>query len=60
LCATLTGWLVSTRVLELDYQLNPWIWLAGPAAGGIGIGLFGLLATYPLLLRPPLRVLRAE
>ena len=58
LCATLIGWFISTELFELAYRPNPWIWLIGCAGGGLGIGAAGLVATYPLVVRPPLHVLR--
>lgn len=58
LCASLTGWFVSTEILELNYQFNPWVWLTGMLGGAIGIGTAGILATFPLVVRPPLHTLR--
>ncbi|MCP4408909.1 MAG: FtsX-like permease family protein [Gammaproteobacteria bacterium] len=58
-CASLTGWVLSTELFELDYRFNPWLWIAGILGGGLGIGLAGVLATYPLVVRPPLQTLRS-
>ena len=57
-CAGLIGWLVSFELFELDYRFNPWLWFAGIAGGGIGIGIAGVAATYPLVIQPPLQTLR--
>ncbi|MCG8427648.1 MAG: ABC transporter permease, partial [Chromatiales bacterium] len=59
-CATITGWGISTELFGLDYQLNPWIWIVGTVGGAVGIGIAGIIATYPLVVHPPLHTLRAE
>ncbi len=58
LCANLTGWIIADELFALDYHFNPWLWLAGTLGGGIGIGIAGVLATYPFVVRPPLHTLR--
>ncbi|MES9869719.1 MAG: FtsX-like permease family protein [Sedimenticola sp.] len=58
LCATLTGWFVSTEILALDYHLNPWIWVVGIFGSAIGIGCAGVAATFPMVVKPPLHTLR--
>ncbi len=60
ICASLTGWLVSRELLELNYHFNPWLWLIGLFGSAGLIGIAGLLASYPLVIRPPLQVLREE
>jgi len=56
--ALLAGWLVATKVFELDYSLNPWVLLAGLAAGVFGVSLVGSVAVYNALRRPAATVLR--
>lgn len=56
--AEATGWLLATQLFELDFQLNPALWLVGVLGSGVVIGLAGTVATYPLLIHPPLRELR--
>jgi putative ABC transport system permease protein len=56
--AELTGWLLADRLFGLEFQLNPTLWAAGVLGSGLLIGLVGTLATYPLLVRPPLQTLR--
>ncbi len=56
--AELTGFVLAHELFGLEFQLNPWLWLAGVAGSGLLIGLAGTLATYPLLVRPPLQTLR--
>lgn len=59
--AELTGFVLARELFGLDFQLNPWLWLIGVLGSGLLIGLAGTLATYPLLIRPPLQTLqRAE
>jgi putative ABC transport system permease protein len=57
-CASLIGWYISTELLVLGYQFNPWLWAIGILGSGIGVGLAGTLATYPLVVKPPLETLR--
>ena len=58
ICASATGWAISTELFELGYEFNPWIWILGTLGGAIGIGSAGILATYPLVVHPPLHTLR--
>lgn len=56
--ALLAGWIVATRVLEIDYAPDPRVVLAGIAAGIIGVSLVGSIAVYNALRHPPAVVLR--
>lgn len=57
--ASLSAWLLATRVFELEPAIDARIWLAG-LGGGIGLVVAsGLAATRPLLRQPPLAALRA-
>ncbi len=56
--AELTGFVLARELFGLEFQLNPWLWVAGVGGSGLLIGLAGTLATYPLLVRPPLQTLR--
>lgn len=56
--AELTGLVLARELFGLQFQFNPWLWVAGVAGSGLLIGLAGTLATYPLLIRPPLQTLR--
>ncbi len=57
--AELTGWLLAEQLFGLAFGFNPRLWLIGVLGSGLFIGLAGTLATYPLLIRPPLTSLRA-
>jgi len=59
LFAEITGWLLAERLFGLEFSFNPRLWLIGVLGSGLFIGLAGTLATYPLLIRPPLKTLRA-
>ncbi len=56
--AETTGWLLAEQLFELEFSFNPTLWLIGVFGSGLLIGLAGTLATYPLLIRPPLQTLR--
>jgi len=58
--ASVTGWVVSTRILELPYAVDPWLFMAGIGGGGAGIALAGLIATRRLVNEPPVSVLRGQ
>ena len=56
--AEVTVFALQTRVFELDYQIHPWLWIAGPAVGMALIASVGYLGTRKLVRSPPLLVLR--
>ena len=56
--ATAVGWVVAEQAFELDYGLNPWVWLAGCIAGAVVVGFCGTLATRGAVSEPPVAVLR--
>jgi putative ABC transport system permease protein len=58
LFAQLTGLLLARELFGLELAINPWLWVGGVAGSAVLVGLAGTLATYPLLIRPPLQTLR--
>ncbi len=58
LAANLAGLVLARQVFQLDYTFDPWLWIAGPVAGALGVGLFGILGARFVLNRPPLQSLR--
>ncbi|HKW37952.1 MAG TPA: FtsX-like permease family protein [Burkholderiales bacterium] len=56
--ATAIGWVLATRVFELDFILNGWIWVAGPALGLACVVLNAWAGARAALNRPPLAALR--
>ncbi|MCW8902845.1 ABC transporter permease [Sedimenticola sp.] len=58
LSATVTGWFIATEVFGFAFQPNAWTAIIGILGSGIAIGLAGVLATWPLTVQPPLRMLQ--
>jgi len=58
--ATLIGQTIASRIFELTYEVDPWLWLLAAAGAGLGIAAAGMAATYPLVVAPPLQVLRRD
>jgi putative ABC transport system permease protein len=56
--ATLVGWVMAEQVFELDYTLNPYLWLIGLILGSAIVGLTGTWATRKAVSEPPVAVLR--
>lgn len=56
--ATAVGWVIAEQAFELDYRLDPWLWLSGCLAGAAVVGLCGILATRGAVNEPPVAVLR--
>ena len=56
--AELTAWLLAGQVFDLEFAFNARLWALGVLGSATLIGLAGTLATYPLLVRPPLEGLR--
>ena len=57
--ATLAGWLLAENLFELDYGFSAALWIAGPLAGVLLVGLSGLAATWRVVTHAPNSVLRA-
>ncbi|HLF30351.1 MAG TPA: FtsX-like permease family protein [Xanthomonadales bacterium] len=58
--ASLAGFLLATRMFELDYQFSMALWLTGPLAGMILVSVSGVAATWRVIRHPPVTVLRAS
>ncbi|MGQ0428533.1 MAG: ABC transporter permease [Gammaproteobacteria bacterium] len=56
--ATLVGWLLATRVFELEYAIDPWVWAVGLVAGAIVVGGAGTFAARNVVNHPPISTLR--
>ena len=56
--ASVLGYALAVKVLNVPYLGNPWIWLIGVAAGSAGVAIAGMLGTRRVLATPPIRVLR--
>ncbi len=51
------AYLLATRVFELTFAFDPLVLGAGLVAGGVLVGLSGVLATYSVVRQPPAGVL---
>jgi putative ABC transport system permease protein len=56
--ASLAGYLLATRLFELEYHFSVWLWLAGPLAGMLFVGTSGIVATWRVITHAPVSVLR--
>jgi putative ABC transport system permease protein len=56
--ASLSGWVLATRVLTVPYEVSPWVWLVGLVGGTAGVLLAGLLGTRRVLHTPPMQIFR--
>ena len=56
--ASVLGYALAVKVLNVPYIGNPWIWLIGVSAGSVGVAIAGMLGTRRVLATPPIRVLR--
>jgi len=52
------GYLLASRVFDINYHFDPWLWLIGMAGGALGIGAAGILGMRSVFQTPPLHVLR--
>lgn len=52
------GALITDRVLQLDYTVNPWLWLLGPALGAACVVVNALAGTRAALSQSPIVALR--
>jgi len=56
--ASVAGYLLATRLFELDYQFSLTLWLTGPLIGVLFVGVSGMAATWRVITHPPINVLR--
>jgi putative ABC transport system permease protein len=56
--ASLAGYLLAESLFELEYQFSFTLWLAGPLAGMVFVGLSGLAASWRVISYAPVSVLR--
>ncbi|MES2354852.1 MAG: FtsX-like permease family protein [Pseudomonadota bacterium] len=56
--ASAVSYVVTVRILNLDYTFNIWIPLIGALLGAAGVVFAGLTATRATLNRPPLQTIR--
>jgi len=56
--ASVVSYFLAQQVFNLDYQIDPLVWVAGLFTGAIIVGLTGTLATRKAVNEPPVTVLR--
>lgn len=57
--ASVAAYFLTTRVLDLHYTFDPWVWVIGLASGALVVAASGWLATRSVVTQPPLTTLRA-
>jgi putative ABC transport system permease protein len=56
--ATAVGWVLAENLFDLDYRLDPSLWVIGVLAGATIVGFTGTLAARKAVNEPPVVVLR--
>ena len=56
--ATVAGWLLATEVFDLEYTIDPWVWVIGLVAGAVIVGGAGTFAARNVINHPPISTLR--
>ncbi|HRX88954.1 MAG TPA: FtsX-like permease family protein, partial [Steroidobacteraceae bacterium] len=56
--ASIAGYFVARRVLEVPYAPEPWVWIIGIVGGGLLVSVAGWLATRSVVNQPPMVTLR--
>ncbi len=58
--ASVAAYFMTTRVLELHYSFEAWVWIVGLFGGAALVALSGWLATRSVVSQPPMLTLRAD
>jgi putative ABC transport system permease protein len=58
--ASVAAYFMTTRVLELHYAFEGWVWIVGLLGGALLVALSGWLATRSVVSQPPILTLLAE
>jgi putative ABC transport system permease protein len=58
--ATGVGYLLASRVFDLAYSPDPWVWVIGVLGGAALVGTAGMLAARSVVSHPPMQALRAQ
>jgi putative ABC transport system permease protein len=56
--ASLGGYLLSTRLLEIPWHPDPLLWLTGAGGGALLVCVAGFIATRTAITEPPMSILR--
>jgi putative ABC transport system permease protein len=54
----ITVYALETEIFQLEYEVNPVLWVLGPVIGTVLIGVVGTIATLKVVNTPPTTVLR--
>lgn len=57
--ASIAGYFIATKVLQIPYTLDPLVWIYGLVGGGLLVSIAGWLATRSVVNQPPLLTLRS-
>jgi putative ABC transport system permease protein len=58
--ASIAGMYIARKVLQIPWQLDPWVWFYGLVGGGLLVCLAGWLATRSVVNQPPVITLRGS
>lgn len=56
--ASAAGYFLATRLFDLKYSFDPWVWVIGLLSGALLVGISGTLATRSVVNHPPVATLR--
>jgi putative ABC transport system permease protein len=56
--ATVAGYFLASRIFDLKYSPDPWVWVAGVVGGALLVGVAGMLAARSVVTQPPMATLR--
>ncbi len=56
--ASAISWSLATRVFDLPWHPDPWMWALALFGGAAGVGIAGIAASWHLFNTPPVAVLR--
>ena len=56
--ATVVGYFLAREVFNLEYGVDPWVWVAGMLGGALLVGVAGILAARSVVTQPPVETLR--
>jgi putative ABC transport system permease protein len=58
--ASVAGMYIARAVLQIPYELDPWVWFYGLFGGGLLVCVAGWLATRSVVRQPPVLTLRGS
>lgn len=58
IAATALGYVLATRVLNVPYAFDPWVWIVGMITASLGVLVAGLFGTRRILRTAPMEIFR--